>query len=121
MIKTRESDTLKAVIDFLESQNIFYERVNPVSLVGHSHNGFRCRKLRESQKGAPDIRIYSGNGRVVFVEVKSEIGKLSLYQERWKARAEEMGIQYFVVRKIGDLLEILKDLTGQERSQRKLE
>ncbi|HLA37016.1 MAG TPA: VRR-NUC domain-containing protein [Candidatus Brocadiales bacterium] len=103
---SKEADTLKAVVNFLESQDIFYERVNPVSLVGH-RNGFRVRRLRESQKGSPDIRIYPGEGRVMFVETKSGTGKLSVFQSRWKARAEEAGIPYHVVREISDLLGIL--------------
>ena len=60
-------------------------------------------KLPEhTPRGIPDI-IAVRNGRAIFLEVKSETGKLSEDQVESRRRAIEAGAQYGVVRSIDDV------------------
>lgn len=47
-------------------------------------------------KGYPDLTLV-GNGRVVFLEVKSDKGKLSPDQEGWKRHIIQAGAEYFLL------------------------
>lgn len=54
-------------------------------------NGFICRKyVSPSRKGVPD-RIVIANGHTVFIELKSETGKLSEIQKREIKRMLKQG------------------------------
>lgn len=52
--------------------------------------------------GAPDLIIVQLES-VIFVEFKSETGRLSTNQIRFKQQAESLGHQYLVIRYLSDL------------------
>ena len=61
-----------------------------------------CRTL-----GEPDFTILAGDGRVLFVECKSRVGKLSPAQLALKFHAEKLGHTIHVVRSMEDFLKLL--------------
>lgn len=61
-----------------------------------------CRTL-----GEPDFVILADGGRVLFVECKSRIGKLSPAQVALKHHAEKLGHTVHVVRSMEDFLKLL--------------
>lgn len=113
MKRGREKSVLKACQDWLEINEIFYVRHNPISPVRPG----QWRKVRESQKGGPDLIIFIRlPGHIptcmpIAIECKSSTGKLSQAQIDWWNRAEANGLRYFVVREITDLEEVLEEIS----------
>lgn len=48
-------------------------------------------------KGFPDLTLV-GNERVIFLEIKTEIGKVSPDQSRWSEQIIQSGAEYFLLR-----------------------
>ena len=82
-----ENDTKRAVKDFLKLKHIFC---------------FYLLQGLGAYPGLPDIVAHIG-GRVVYIEVKKRSGKLTPAQELFKARCEEDGVEYCVVRDVADI------------------
>ena len=57
--------------------------------------------------GEPDFVIAANNGRVLFVECKSRVGKLSPVQLAFKVQAERLGHTVHVVRSMEEFLAIV--------------
>jgi hypothetical protein len=94
-----------------------YVRHNSIKPIAHKENGAwvnRWARLRESQKGAPDIIVFlpprNGylDGRAVAIEVKGGKGKQSPEQELWEIRARRNGIKYVVAKTLEDVLGVIK-------------
>lgn len=60
-------------------------------LVYHTHDS------RFSEKGFPDLTIVL-HGRVIFAELKSEKGKVSLAQEKWLDELDVAGAEVYLWR-----------------------
>ena len=82
-----ENDIKRAVKDFLKLKHIFC---------------FYLLQGLGAYPGLPDM-VAHVKGRVVYIEVKTKRGKLSLAQELFKARCEEDGVEYWVVRDVADI------------------
>lgn len=83
----------------------------------HTPNGGSRRKgeagkLRAMgvKPGVPDI-IVAGPGRLIFIELKSATGRLSLEQREFKVWAEASGWAFYVCRNVDDV-EIALDGAG---------
>ena len=63
----------------------------------------RPDRRTRTKKGVPDIYAHK-KGRVLWIECKSEKGKLKPEQEQFQRDCEEHGIEYGIVRNIHDLL-----------------
>lgn len=61
-----------------------------------------------SFRGAPD-RVLFFKGEVIFLELKTEKGKLSEWQEEFKRQCENDGIRYYVVRSLEDVRAIVDE------------
>jgi len=106
-VEATEADILKTIVDYLEVNRILYMRVNPISPFSSKH-GIRFRKLRPSQRGAPDLIVWPLWGRrAIGVEVKTLKGRQSPEQKAWEMAANRAGVGYFVVRSLGELLKVL--------------
>jgi len=82
-----ENDIKRQIKDFLKLKHIFC---------------FYLLQGLGAYPGLPDIVAHIG-GRVVYIEVKKRSGKLTPAQELFKARCEEDGVDYWVVRYVTDL------------------
>ena len=73
-------------------------------------NGWLTVKLiNASPNGMPDLMAIK-DGKVIFLEVKTEKGKTSKLQDYQIERLKEMGVSAFVVRSTVEMKEILKTL-----------
>lgn len=112
---TKERDTLKAIQDFLDIQGHLYIRVNPISPTGRDGR-IVCRRVRQSQRGAPDLIVFFPVGGMkcmpLAVEVKSAVGKLRPYQKAWQTRAAARGLRYCVVRSFEQFLGTIERVQG---------
>lgn len=58
-------------------------------------------------KGIPDISILK-DGKTFYVEFKSEKGKLSEYQEKFKAMCQRNKNPYWIIRSVYDFKKLMK-------------
>jgi len=72
-----------------------------------------------SPSGFPDL-ILIRNRRIIVVELKSERGKLSVYQDEWLKAFKQTGISTFVW-KPSDRDEIIRELTDDEETTSKVQ
>lgn len=114
MKKTTESDLVRACIEYLTLKGVFCWRNNTGAFAGE-HMG-RKRFVRFGTPGAPDIMAIVRTrvsrqrqavlvGRFLGVECKSPTGKQSAAQRVWQEQCERAGGAYFMVRRLGDLMD----------------
>lgn len=60
------------------------------------------------RKGAPDL-IAGKEGKSYWLELKTERGHQSLEQQSFQEIAAEFGAEYRVVRKLGDIGDLIND------------
>ena len=70
---------------------------------------FTVKLINASPNGMPDLMAIK-DGKVIFLEVKTEKGKTSKLQDYQIERLKEMGVSAFVVRSTVEIKEILKTL-----------
>lgn len=77
-----------------------------------SKYGGRAEKwCSPSNVGVPD-RIVFLNKQTWFIEVKSEVGRLSVMQKVWADRAKSFNINYRVVRSKLEVVNLIKEILG---------
>ena len=117
-LKASEADTLRALIDYLEARqalgNLVYIRIHPVHPFTDKFGSLKFAKVRESQKGAPDLLVWrfydnrqyncADHLESIAIEVKSPTGKMSDDQKKWQARFEAIGGRYLLIRDVSDFL-----------------
>jgi hypothetical protein len=59
--------------------------------------GGRTSKLAPTEKGIPDRMVMLPGGRIILVELKTNIGRLSEAQKLWHYRAAELGTNVVVL------------------------
>ena len=96
-LKITESDIQKTIKDYLKWQ------------------GFKVIKIQQgalSEKGIPDLwAIGMKNCETIqlWIEVKTSSGKISPYQEDFKAEVERLGGDVLIARDLNDVISWLKD------------
>ncbi len=66
-------------------------------------SGIICKKVDStSSVGWPDLTIVLPGGTVLFVELKTETGKLSKLQERTIHQLKEQGANVYVIRSLDE-------------------
>ena len=68
----------------------------------------RPRWVKLCEEGTPDIYCRLPNGNTVWIETKSNTGKLSKAQIDFRLQAELLGDTYLIIRRVEDLLRYLK-------------
>ena len=61
--------------------------------------------------GVADLVAWLPSG-IAYIEVKTETGKLSPRQEKFRARCAEYGVPYYVVRSVSDVERIMLDASN---------
>jgi hypothetical protein len=88
-----------------------YERdIERESVNAASHDGwFGIKLVPTIMRGLPD-RMFIGHGKVVFIEYKNAIGKISALQKRVHKIFAEHGIKVHVARSVDETMRILNDV-----------
>lgn len=75
--------------------------------------GLSFKFVSPGNPGVPDrIYLFPG-GRVFFVELKLEIGKLSGVQKWQRQRFEKMGVDFYVLHGMKEAKEFVKELRNE--------
>jgi len=73
----------------------------------HGHFVVRIQQGLGAHKGISDL-IAVGHGKTVFIEIKTDKGKLSEHQESFRDHVESGGGTYIVARCIEDVQELIE-------------
>lgn len=76
--------------------------------------GIADKFVSPGNPGVPDRIIVMPNGRVIFAELKTEIGRLSGIQKWQRQRYQKLGVDYRVVKGMKAARELVKELKEQE-------
>lgn len=101
MTKSREADTLKAILQYLASRHLLAFRMQSGALVNP-----RGRPVRFGTPGMADILCFT-NTQTLWVECKSAVGKQSLEQKQFQQRVEERGHKYVICRSLDDVTKLV--------------
>lgn len=104
MQRQRETDILRAVRTFLQGEGW---------LVFRHHQGLG------SLPGFPDLTALK-NGSTIYLECKTDKGKLSQAQEQIRQRIEKAGGIYTVMRSVEDAAGVIRQIGGECYSQESL-
>jgi len=112
MIKRRESEIQKEIINFLQILEnrglIYFIRCNVFSgkiKRANGTDGF----IRQAKAGAPDI-IICCEGKFIGFEIKTETGQQSDLQKAAQIKIEKAGGKYFIIRSVRDLIYVFQNL-----------
>ena len=72
--------------------------------------GFADKFISPGNPGVPDRIIVMPGGRVIFVELKTEIGRLSGIQKWQRERYQKMGVDFRVVKGMDAARSLVKEL-----------
>lgn len=99
----KEQEIKKQILDYLGYQkDIYFFRLG--SGLIKTEQG---RYFKTGTAGCPDIVVVK-NGSFIGLEVKTESGKQSELQRIAEENIKRCGGKYFIVRKLEDVIEILK-------------
>ena len=76
--------------------------------------GIADKFVSPGNPGVPDRIIVMPDGKVIFVELKTEIGRLSGIQKWQRERYQKMGVDYRVVKGMKAARELVKELKGDD-------
>lgn len=97
-LHAKESEIQKGILDYLRMNRIMAWRNNSGAIkVGD-------RFIRMGQKGMPDIIGVLQGGRMLAIEVKTAIGRVSPEQEEMLLRLKNAGALAFVARSLDDVI-----------------
>ena len=88
-------------VDFEPSENDIKRQIKDFLKLKHIFCFYLLQGLG-AYPGLPDMVAHI-KGRVVYIEVKTKRGKLSLAQGFFQAECEEDGVDYWVVRDVMDI------------------
>jgi len=111
IIKERETDIVRSILDFLCFHDIFAWRNNTGAYAGaylSKGGAIHRRFIRFGHKGSADILGCLPDGKFLAIEVKTHIGKLSPDQKEFLARIEENNGMSFVATCIEDTSDYLE-------------
>ena len=113
-----ERDLKKGVEDYLQLQmnlgKLIYLRLNAGSFILTDKNGKFRRRVIGAKKGTADFIVTTSydpdkpSCLVYFLELKSSKGKTTEAQDKFAELVREQGAEYFVIRSIERLTEVLK-------------
>ena len=102
--KSKESEIQKMCIDYLKYAGIFCYKINNTGTYKKATGSY----IPSQTKGIPDLVMHL-DGKVQYIEFKSEIGKMSEHQTAFEKQCTKDGILYWVVRSLDDLIAIVEE------------
>lgn len=102
-----ETDIQRTVCDYLARKRHFFWRANTAPTVSRNKSGsmFFRKMPKYGMVGIPDI-ILIHNGFFIGLEIKDKNGKQSEGQEIFEKKCKEAGGEYYVIKKLEDVIEI---------------
>lgn len=79
--------------------------------------GFADKFTSPGNPGVPDRIIVMPGGRVIFVELKTEIGRLSGIQKWQRERYREKGVDFRVIKGMDAARELVEELKNDRKRQ----
>ena len=110
--KLKENDIQRAIKNYLQVREnqgkLMFIRSN--SLAVQTKDG---HYVQTGKKGSPDILVWMEDItldelRSIALEVKSTIGKQSPAQKEWQDKFEKFGGEYYIVRSVEEVMNIIK-------------
>jgi hypothetical protein len=76
---------------------------------GGTRNAKEAVKLKATGllRGASDLIVILPNGKLLFIEVKTDIGVQSEYQKDFEDRVKSLGFEYILVRSLEEFKKII--------------
>jgi hypothetical protein len=105
LIRTPEREIQNTVCDYLARKKHFFWRQNSVGVYDPKKKTFR-KKPKYALNGVPDVIVLTEGGYAVFLEIKATRGVLSEDQKKFQARCEDIGCEYYIIRKLDDVINI---------------
>lgn len=108
----------RGLLDALKIQKkLDYFRIHSVAIPrGDFTKGFGRFSKNKEMEGMSDLVIYLPAGTTLWVELKSENGRVSPAQDRFKNELQAMGHHYFIARSSGALETILQTFGVETRT-----
>lgn len=104
-----ETQIQSSIIDYLqvlENQGkLFVQRVNNTAIFDSANKRWRSL-AKGTKKGFPDILILK-DGKCIGLEIKTNVGKQSKEQKEMERLMKEHGADYYVVRSLDEVVEIV--------------
>jgi hypothetical protein len=97
-----ESETQKAICDYLQIKRHFFWRNNNTPIFDPSSRKYRAMPLY-AKRGIPDIIVIK-DGKFIGIEVKASKGIQSDYQKKFQDECERAGGIYFIAKSIDDVI-----------------
>lgn len=101
----RESATQSVICEYLALKKYFFWRNNNFPPFDATRKVFRAMP-KFALRGVPDVIVVRVGGNVCFLEIKREGAKLSVWQQEFKKRCEEVKAEYYVVYSLDDVIAI---------------
>ena len=108
-IKKREKSIQKEVVAYIRIKNIITIDCDSMFALSYIHNLNNkiifCseKKAKGWTKGQPDLIVISPEGKVYFLELKTESNKQSTEQKFFQEELEKRSCKYYVIRSVEDL------------------
>lgn len=104
----KESRIQYEICQYLQSQDIYFHSV-PNEAPGN--NKVRAMQMTATglRAGVADLVVWVEPGAVAYMEVKTETGRQSDKQKRFQLACENHGLEYYLVRSVEDVREIVEN------------
>jgi hypothetical protein len=125
LMKHEEHNIQSQIVEYLEWKNIFFfavpngekrETKNFYSkkignFIKYSPAGKRL-KQEGVKAGVPDLCILLSNGKLLFIEVKTKIGKQNSNQKEFEKKVKDLGFTYLIWRDVADAENFVKNINN---------
>ncbi len=107
----KESDIQKAIVEYLILMGVYFFAINNEMAGWGKQAMIRTRHFVAMglRAGASDLVLVL-QGKVIFLEVKTETGRLSSNQRAFRNMVESLGHRYEVVRSVSDVERVIKSV-----------
>ena len=76
------------------------------------HGGLAFKWVSPDNPGVPDRIVITPEGRIIFVELKTEIGRLANIQKWQHSRLLEHGVEVRTLKGLGEVKAFIKEVFG---------
>ena len=99
------------IVNYLHYKNIYFFTVPNEAAGGGRGAMIRMRKLKKMglRSGVADLVLLLKGGKTVFLEVKTDKGRQSENQKEFEKEIKKLDFDYYIVRSVEDVEEILKN------------